>query len=165
MSPKRECEASRYFACVNSNGRFSMQEHYLHVPLALKLAPFDQRTGVQESGLALGYEFRVLRSSQLSQVGGNSNPKIQSYLKETGDIAKSMKLGGSLFLEGRMDLLQGCYLAGRLKFPITDFLALNKAAKRNDDERRALHAIRVLNESLVEISIGINIMKWFSFSS
>ena len=165
MSSKRECEASRYFACINGNRRLSMQERYLHVPLALKLALFDQETGVQESGLALGYEFRVLLSSQLSRVGGNSNPEIQSYSKETGDIAKSMKLGGSLFLEGKVDLLQGCYLAGRFKFPIIDSLALKKADEGNDDKRRVLHAIRVLNESLVEISIGINIMKWFSFFS
>ncbi len=164
ISTVRKCEASIYLPCIGGNAVFSMQERYLHIPLALKLASFDPETGVQDSGLALGYELCILRSSQPRQVGGKANPTIQSRLKEVEDIAKSLKTRGNIFLEGRVNFLKGCYLLGRLKLPITDLLGLKEAVDRDNndkDARTIIHTVRLCSESFVELGIGVNIMKWF----
>lgn len=166
IGTERKCEAFVYLPCIRGNARFSMQERYLHIPLALKLAVFDPETGVQDSGLALGYELCIPLSSQLRQVGGNKNAAVQSRLQEIEATAKSMKRGGNLFLEGRIDIFKGCYLTGRFKLPIIGLLALKETADRNNngegrDDKTAIHAIRLLGESFVELGIGVNIMKWF----
>ena len=137
------------------------QEQKLHIPLALKLTTYDQETGVRESGLILGYELRVLLNPQLRQTSGSSNTTIQSALKDSESIAKSLKKGGSIFLEGRIDVYKGCYLTGRFNFPVTDFLAFEKEKQANEDKKMAIHAVRGLKESFVEIGVGVNIMKWF----
>ena len=141
--------------------KFSVQERYLYIPIALKLTAFKQKTGVQESGLMLGYELRVLLSSQLRQVGGPSDTGIQSGLKDFENTAKSIKRGSSIFLEGRVGIFKGCYLTGKLKLPATDASAFHKANQENDNKRKHIHGIRMLSESFIELGLGVNIMKWF----
>ncbi len=75
-------------------------------------------------------------------------------------MAKSSKLSGSIFLGGKVDLAAGCYLMGQFKFPITDFLSLKEADQSNDDAKKALQAVRTLGSSFVELSLGLNLMKW-----
>jgi hypothetical protein len=138
----------------------TVEEQYLHVPLALKLAGMDKETGVQEGGLTLGYEFSILLSSKCNPPAGGLSVANRAMLERTKDMAKSSKLGGSIFLGGKVDLVAGCYLMGQLKFPITYFLALKDADQDGDDAKRALHGMRLLGASLVELGLGFNIMKW-----
>lgn len=155
IEPKRKIGLA--FPCgVN----MTMEEQYLHVPLALKLAGMDKETGVQEGGLTLGYEFRILLSSKCNPPSSGLSVANRAMLERTKDMAKSSKLGGSVFLGGKVDLVAGCYLMGQLKFPITDFLSLKDANQDDDDAKLALHAMRCLGTSLVELSLGFNIMKW-----
>jgi len=155
LGPKNMVKFSQH------DGDYLLQERYLYIPFALKLAAFKRKTGVQESGLILGYELRVLLSSQLHQAEGSSNSIFDSDLKDVERIAKSLKRGGNIFLEGRVDVFKGFYLTGRFKFPITDFSALKKVQQEQDNKKKGIHALRALSESFVEIGIGINIMKWF----
>ncbi|MHA7877421.1 MAG: hypothetical protein ACX93T_00675 [Bacteroidota bacterium] len=145
-----------------SHYKFMVQEHYIHVPLVLKLATCASASGVaQESGLVLGYELRVLRAFQLGQVQGESFSAVQSRLAYIENIAKASRWSGSILLEGRVAIFKGCYLAGRCKLPITDLLAYKEATRRRDDAKQVIHGVRMGCETLVEISIGANIMKWF----
>jgi hypothetical protein len=136
----------------------TVEEQYLHVPLALKLAGMDKETGVQGGGLTLGYEFRILLSSKCDPPSSGLSVKDRAMLERTKAMAKSSKLGGSIFLGGKVDLVAGCYLMAQFKFPITDFLALNGAGQ--DDAKLALYGTRCLGASFVELSLGFNIMKW-----
>ena len=129
----------------------TVEEQYLHVPLALKRAIMDKETGVQKRELTLGYEFSILLSSKC-------NPPSSGLPVE--NRAKYSKLGGSIFFGGKVDLFAGCYLMGQFRFPITDFLRLKDAYQDGDDAKLGLYAVRFLGTSLVELSLGLNIMKW-----
>ena len=137
-----------------------LEERYLHIPLALQITTVDQETGVQEGGVTLGYELSILLSSKCSLSG---NPPVE--FQDLEDTAKDNRLGGCIFLGGKMDLYKGFYLMSQFKFPITDFLAVKKhlGNKKNDMDTKArisMHAIRFLNTSFVELGLGVNIMKW-----
>jgi hypothetical protein len=132
-----------------------LEAQYLHVPFALKLVTFDKETGVQEGGLTLGYELNILLSSKCSLSGRNNQA-----LDQLESIAKSSKLGGSIFLGGKIDLVAGCYLMGQFKFPITDFLGFKDAHQNSDDAKIFLHGMRIMDASFVELGLGFNIMKW-----
>jgi hypothetical protein len=147
LGTKRNFEISYEFG-----GKLALKEQYLHIPFALKLATFDKEKGVQETGLTLGYELNVLLSSTCS-LSGNYNPAFDQ-LEST---AKSSKLGGSIFLGGKIDLFAGCYLMGQFKLPITDFLSFKDA---DSSVEHVLYTVRTLGTPLVELSLGFNIMKW-----
>ncbi len=153
LANKRKFEAPLKEAplkCVEK-AVLELEEQYLHIPCALKLVTFDKETGVQESGLTLGYELNILLSCKSSLSFGRY--KLES-------IPKSPKLGGSIFLGGKIDLVAGCYLMGQFKFPVTDFLGLKDANQNGDGAKADFHLIRCLGASFVELSLGFNIMKW-----
>jgi hypothetical protein len=138
----------------------SLEEKYLHIPFALKLATFEKEGGVQETGLTLGYELNILLSSKRNPPSSGLSVANRAMLKRTEDMANSSKLGGSIFLGGKAELVAGCYLMGQIKFPITDFLSLKGAIQDSDYEKLHVYAARCLGSSLVELSLGFNLMKW-----
>lgn len=145
-------------AFVVSDKKIELNEQHLYIPLAIKLATVEKETGVQKGGLALGYEWRILLSSKCNLFGNID----QSQKKELEKLAKSTKLGGSIFLSGKVDLFKGVYCMAHFKLPITDLLAIKREVKRQNtsDSKAKWHTIRVLNSSFVELSLGVNIMKW-----
>jgi hypothetical protein len=151
LGAKRKCGI--FFPCGTN---ITLKEQYLHVPLALKLATFDKETGVQEGGLILGYEFNILLSSECSPSSSSLSAEHNAMLERANDIKNVSKLGGSIFLGGKIDLFAGCYFVGQFKFPITDFLGL----KEDDEVKSYFHAARIACASLAELSLGFNIMKW-----
>ena len=155
LGTKRKCDLA-----FRRGAHMTLEEQYLHVPLALKLATIDKDTGVQEGGLTLGYEFSILLSSKCHSPSSGLSVKNNATLERARDMAKSSKLGGSIFLGGKVDLSAGCYLMGQFKFPITDFLGFKEADQGGDEAKKALQAVRTLGSSFVELSLGFNIMKW-----
>jgi hypothetical protein len=148
----------RKFRMVAAGVDIAVEEQYLHVPVAVKLATVDRETGVQEDGVTLGYEFNILHSSKCN--GAVRSGTVTVTPEQVEDAAKSSKLSGSIFLGGRVSLFEGCYLIGQFKVPITDFLGRAKSLKNDDEVKLGLYAARVLSTPLVELSLGVNIMKW-----
>jgi putative AlgH/UPF0301 family transcriptional regulator len=93
----------------------------------------------------LGYEFSILLSSKWTSSSGISVAQRMD-VERSVDIAKSYKLNGSIFLGGKVDLSAGCYL--------------KDADQHNKDSKKHLHAMRAMSTSLVELSLGFNIMQW-----
>jgi hypothetical protein len=153
IGTKRKCKMLR------GGTDIEIEEQYFHVPVAIKLATVDSETGVKENGVTLGYEFNILLSSKCN-ISGISSVTLRQFARQVEDAAKSAKLGGSIFLGGKASLFAGCYLMGQLKCPITDFLGIEKSTKNNDDVKHNLYAARILSAPLVELSLGVNIMKW-----
>jgi hypothetical protein len=148
----------RKFRMLEGNVDVAIEEQYLHIPVAVKLATVDSETGFQEDGVTLGYEFNILRSSTKWDI--STRPKA-SILKKVEGIAKSLsKLSGSIFLGGKVDLFEGCYLMGQFRLPITDLAGYVKSIQNNDEVKCRFYIARCLNAPLVELSLGVNIMKW-----
>ena len=72
------------------------------------------------------------------------------------DASDTPQPSGSLFFGGTMDLSKGFYLLGKFKF------SLELLKKDNTTPYTPLlNALRILSSSLVEINLGVDIMKWF----
>lgn len=160
--------------CGDGEVKFSVQERFIAIPLALRLTTYDREVGIKENGFTLGWEFRVLLSSKLSvtdEEGRQGEGSLNEFVKNANNPLKGNgtqnsvnlpKLDINFFLGGQVGIYKGCYITGKIKFPVTNGPRLVKAMEAENEVGSLAYGIRLAGEPMVELGIGANIMRWFS---
>jgi len=145
----------------------TFEEDYLQIPVGIKFSRAYEGDFYFAHGYMLGYEFNVLLSSTYKQ--GGSHLQLPASFQGNKDLKEAIadlpKLSGNIFLGGYFDFPKGFYLGARFEFPIELFKL--KATQNNGEtfsntqlDKKFIYPLRALNASLVEINVGVNIMKW-----
>ena len=141
----------------------SIQEHYLKIPIGLKLT-FPKKDDVVISGMVIGYEFDVLLSSKLEYSKSDSEVLPPSSFRKDRDLVEDILdlpgVTGSIFIDSTLDIPNGLYLVFRTRFPLQDLMGMmehEKAIKGLD--KGFMHVARMNNTSWIEITLGFDIMK------
>ena len=115
---------------------FSLKEHHIQIPIAAKVDAFDKEIS-SSRGLTLGYEIDIAFYTQ--------------YKENKKAVSDSTQPLGSVFLGGTLDLL-GFYLVSKLKFSLEALTGV--------PSHQCLKRSRMLSSSMIEITVGVDIMKW-----
>ena len=139
-----------------------IREDYLKIPVGLKMT-FPKKDSIAASGMVIGYEFDLLLSSQYEKSGGESL-RHQSW-RAPKDLIETMPdlpgVTGSIFIDSTVDFINGLYIVSRFRVPLEDIMGLTEGKFSEKLDKTLMHAVRFFNTSLLEITVGFDIMKCF----
>jgi hypothetical protein len=148
------------------NYGITFEEKYINFPLYIRMTSKSESDAfLVSSSVILGYDLNLFLSSSYKHEG--NHPDLKSdFQSSKDDLFKSLtglpKVSGSIVLGSELEFPKGFYISGKFKLPTNLFTIKKEMESRSDKDTldtATVKHIRVLTANLVELSVGLDIMR------